>query len=239
MGAIRKSVGAIRRVHREAEISRRFGAPQMADTATNGFRNLRSPESAGEIRMIVGAIRRVHWEAEISRRFGAPQMADTATNGFRDLRSPESAGEIRMIGRAKSARALGAQISRSFGAPQMAGRARRRDRSAARTATNAFRNLRSPESVGEIRMISRAHSARALGAEISRRFGAPQMAGRARRRDRSAARTTTNGFRNLRSPESVGEIRMIGRAKSARALGAQISRSFGAPQMAGRARRSD
>ncbi len=92
----------------------------------------------------------------------------------------------------------------------------------------SFPNLRSPESVGAISGIGRAKSASALAAEISRRFGAPQMAD-----------TATNGFRNLRSPESVGEIRMIGRAKSARALGAQISRSFGAPQMAGRARRSD
>ena len=154
---------------------------------------------------------------------------------FPNLRSPESVGAIRKSGRAKSASALGAEISRRFGAPQMAGRALRSDHSAVGTATNGLRNLRSPESVGAIRKSGGAISASALGAEISRRFGAPQMAGRALRSDHSAVGTATNGLRNLRSPESVGAIRKSGGAISASALAAEISRRFGAPQMAGRA----
>jgi hypothetical protein len=210
------------------------------------FPNLRSPESVGAIRKSGGAISASALAAEISRRFGVPQMAGrarrsdhsalgAATNGFRNLRSPESVGAIRKSGGAISARALAAEISRRFGVPQMAGRARRSDHSALGTATNGFWNLRSPESVGEIRKSGGAKSARALGAEIAHRFGAPQMAGRARRSDHSALGTATNGFRNLRSPESVGEIRKSGGAKSARALAAEIAHRFGAPQMAGRA----
>ena len=83
---------------------------------------------------------------------------------------------------------------------------------------NFLPNLRSPESVGEIRKSVGAIRRVRREAEISRRFGAPQMAGRARRRDRSAARTATNGFQNLRSPEPVGAIRKSGRAHSASAL---------------------
>ena len=51
---------------------------------------------------------------------------------------------------------------------------------------NFLPNLRSPESVGEIRKSVGAIRRVRREAEISRRFGAPQMAGRARRSDRCA-----------------------------------------------------
>ena len=47
------------------------------------------------------------------------------------------------------------------------------------SAHSSFPNLRSPESVGEIRNGDGAISPRALVAKISRRFRAPQMADRA------------------------------------------------------------
>ena len=61
-----------------------------------------------------------------------------------------------------------------------------------------------------------APCARAQRAEISRRFGAPQM-----------AESATNRFRNLRSPESVGAIRKSGRAHSASAQGLRFPADSG------------
>ena len=102
------------------------------------------------------------------------------------------------------------------------------------SAHSSFPNLRSPESAGEIRKGGSAISARALVAEISRRFRAPQMTDRANRPMMMSAHSS---FHNLRSPESVGEIRKGGGAISARALVAKISRRFRAPQMTDRANR--
>ena len=80
------------------------------------------------------------------------------------------------------------------------------------SAQISFPNLRSPESVGEIRKGGGAISARALVAEISRRFRAPQMNDRA---NRPMMMSAHGSFPNLRSPESVGEIRKGGGANSA------------------------
>ena len=59
-----------------------------------------------------------------------------------------------------------------------------------------------------------APCARAQRAEISRRFRAPQMTDRANRPMMMSAHSS---FHNLRSPESVGEIRKGGGAISASA----------------------